>query len=470
MTLLQPRRGRERLDEPRVALAHRAGVRPQVELRQVQPEDLDPAPQRRKPAVGDACAAVRPQARVEQLELGEQLVGRARTRRRGAGARSTSVAAGTARRRSARAATSGTSPTAAIDLDELGRDPPASARARARPAASSAGASDRACSSAASTVSAPACGLPSRSPPIQVPKRSGERAAATAAAQLAQLGEQPRRRRPEALLEEPEPVADLVDDARPARANLVGLPEDRHLLREIGPRARARRTAAARGRRARAAARRSGGGRAGRAPRGLGGMRGEDELHREPADGLPQLVVRDAGFGEPATASRERLARGSGPRARTRAGGGAGGAARRCSRAGRRARMPAGRAPGSRRSSAPTTAASSTPAAASPLAAGPREQADALLDVEQLLALLLDDDLAEDLPEQPHVGAERIVRPSPLRPATGVAHAAETEPNSPCTETSVAPCHSCGPDEKNNVSFAPAARRSRTRYPRLRSG
>ena len=43
--------------------------------------------------------------------------------------------------------------------------------------------------------------------------------------------------------------------------------------------------------------------------------------------------------------------------------------------------------------------------------AGAGEQPDPLLDCEQLLALLLDDHLAEQLPEQPHVRAERIVRP-----------------------------------------------------------
>ena len=48
----------------------------------------------------------------------------------------------------------------------------------------------------------------------------------------AQLAEQIGCGLPEALLEEPEPVPDLVDDMRAPRAQLVGLPEDRHLLRE----------------------------------------------------------------------------------------------------------------------------------------------------------------------------------------------------------------------------------------------
>ena len=40
-----------------------------------------------------------------------------------------------------------------------------------------------------------------------------------------------------------------------------------------------------------------------------------------------------------------------------------------------------------------------------------REQPDPLFDCEQLLARLLDDHLAEQLTEQAHIGAERIIRP-----------------------------------------------------------
>ncbi len=51
---------------------------------------------------------------------------------------------------------------------------------------------------------------------------------------LAELADEPRRGVQQAVLEEPEPVADLVDDARPLVPHLVGLPEQRDLLAEPG--------------------------------------------------------------------------------------------------------------------------------------------------------------------------------------------------------------------------------------------
>ena len=45
-------------------------------------------------------------------------------------------------------------------------------------------------------------------------------------------GEQIARRVPQRVLDEPQPLPDLVDDAGPVGAHLVRLPEDRHLLRE----------------------------------------------------------------------------------------------------------------------------------------------------------------------------------------------------------------------------------------------
>ncbi len=47
------------------------------------------------------------------------------------------------------------------------------------------------------------------------------------------VGEQLLGRVDEALLEEPVSVADLVDDARPARPDLVRLPERRDLVGEL---------------------------------------------------------------------------------------------------------------------------------------------------------------------------------------------------------------------------------------------
>ena len=63
-----------------------ARVRAHIELREVQPEDLDAAPQRGKRAVGDASAAVRAQAPVDDGEILGEVVGGSRTRRRRAGA------------------------------------------------------------------------------------------------------------------------------------------------------------------------------------------------------------------------------------------------------------------------------------------------------------------------------------------------------------------------------------------------
>ena len=62
-----------------------------------------------------------------------------------------------------------------------------------------------------------------------VPKRSGARRPGSRARSSR---EQRGRRVEQALLEEPEAVPDLVDDARPPRPHLVGLPERRDLLGE----------------------------------------------------------------------------------------------------------------------------------------------------------------------------------------------------------------------------------------------
>ena len=51
-------------------------VQPHVELRQVEAEHLDARPQVGEPAVGDPLPAVRAQAAVDEVEVGEQLGGR----------------------------------------------------------------------------------------------------------------------------------------------------------------------------------------------------------------------------------------------------------------------------------------------------------------------------------------------------------------------------------------------------------
>ena len=86
-------------------------------------------------------------------------------------------------------------------------------------------------STASRTVAGPTFGLPSRSPPIQ--RAEPERRAGQA---RLPDGEQVGRRVPQAVLEEPEPLTDLVDDPGPVGAHLVGLPEDRDLLGELARR------------------------------------------------------------------------------------------------------------------------------------------------------------------------------------------------------------------------------------------
>ena len=153
--------------------------------------------------------------------------------------------------------------------------------------------------SASRTVSAPAFGFPSMSPPIHVPKESGS---GRARHRLAVGGDQLLRRLEKRLLEEPEAVADLVDHPRPLRAHLVRLPEDGDLLGgalldtlarvELGE----QRSEA-------------GLGAKDRAPGGLGRMRGEDELERHVRGRGREGLVVDAGRAQPADGVGQRLAR-----------------------------------------------------------------------------------------------------------------------------------------------------------------
>ena len=56
-------------------------MQPYVELREVEPEDLDHPLEPRDAAVGDATAAVRAQAVADQAHVGEQAIRRRRSRR-----------------------------------------------------------------------------------------------------------------------------------------------------------------------------------------------------------------------------------------------------------------------------------------------------------------------------------------------------------------------------------------------------
>ncbi len=148
--------------------------------------------------------------------------------------------------------------------------------------------------------------MPSRSPPIQLPKRRGR----------ARVGE-PRSQRPlevgnrvpEALLEEPQSLPDLVDDPRALGADLVRLPEKRDLLREpvLDPpalRERGGLVVEAGEERGHPAMRVEDG-----TTRSLGGMRSEDELHPQPRARRLQRRGVDATAVEVPERIGERLAR-----------------------------------------------------------------------------------------------------------------------------------------------------------------
>ena len=125
MALLQRgRRCASVSQELRVALAHGTRVRPQVELREVQAEDLDAAAQRCEPAVGDPRTAVGAQAAVEQVELVEQIARPTRSRR----PRSRCQIEVSRRRYGSSALLLGRhvgdGTDLRVDVDELGRDAP----------------------------------------------------------------------------------------------------------------------------------------------------------------------------------------------------------------------------------------------------------------------------------------------------------------------------------------------------------
>ena len=222
-------RRRERFANAVVRLAHAGDVDAQVELRQVQPEDLHTAAEEGEPPVGDPLAAVRPQAGVDQVELAEQLVGRAEgvvaqsrpDRRQPPPVGLVDVLCG----RDARRLSDG-----GIRLDDRRRHPP-----RAREGADLAleelartgtrlGESRFDRRAARVRVAIEVASDPGPEPEWREPGGRQPRL---------ERREHARRSLPQSALEEPERLPDLVDDARAVRADLVGLPEDGDLLREI---------------------------------------------------------------------------------------------------------------------------------------------------------------------------------------------------------------------------------------------
>ncbi len=215
----------------------------------------------------------------------------------------------------------------------------------------------------------------------------------------------------QALLEEPEAVADLVDHARPLAPHLVGLPEDRDLLRE----ARLDRLALVRGKHGvverRQQVRHAHVRLEQCAPGRLGRVCGEDELERDVGEPPAQLVL---GHGtEQLEGFFQRLALDlAGLRVFTTPSDAVMllGRVRELEVEGERAkhlRLVV-------RQERPHRLTDDRRVA--DLARAPRARTDTLLRGEERLAFLLDEHLPEQRAEQPHVAtqrAERLVLPRP---------------------------------------------------------
>jgi hypothetical protein len=220
---------------------------------------------------------------------------------------------------------------------------------------------------------------------------------------LAVLGEQQLGRVDQAVLEEPEPVAQLVGRAGPAVPNLVGLPEDRDLLAELVLHAGALRLGLGRVERGQQSSD-AHVGEQDRPARRLRRMGGEHELQRDPGGAFSQLARSDVC--EALERLRERLPR------RRRLGRVLPAAAqavvllrdvRQLEVQRERAqdlRLVAGR-------QRPHGFADGRDVTRRARVAG--EQPDPLLGLEELPALLLEEDRAERLSEQPDVAPERCV-------------------------------------------------------------
>ncbi len=411
---LHPRRRLESGAQPLVRLTHGPGVHAQLQRREVEAEDVEPAPQRRQASVGDARAAVRAEAPVEELELGgelgrgsvvvgaEPLPDRGQPPPVGLVGVLLEVEPGHVADRRVGPGHAGGHPPRHGELAHLA--PIERERERVGPL-------DRLLDRVGAD----------RGVAVEVGADPGPETERAARQPRAPRCEQARRGLPEAPLHEPEALSDLVDDARAPRAHLVGLPQDRDLLgerildlgaprgRQLGvvERPQQPRDPLVRGE--------------DRPPRRLGRVRREDELDRDPRRRGLKLLLGDPRVPEPRERLGERLALHAPLALRGAAAADPVvllGDVRELEVEGERAqhrRLLPGRERvhglGQLGRGGRVT-----------LPAGAGEAADPLLELEQPLALLLDEHATEqvaeqaDVPAEGGVGAHRAILPDHLRP------------------------------------------------------
>ncbi len=224
MTSLERRRLLEHGERPLPVVSQLTGVDAEVERRAGQAEHVEPAAERRQPAVCDPRAAVRAEARLDEVELRAELVGRR-------------VAVGAEPFPDRREPAPVRLGRIAIGWETDGRDGVVRIDERARHAPGGRERADVAPQQVADELRATLDRLAHRlgarvGVSVEVaadPRAEPERAPGKA---LAPGRDETGGGVPEAVLEEPERLPDLVDDARAVGPDLVRLPEDGDLLRE----------------------------------------------------------------------------------------------------------------------------------------------------------------------------------------------------------------------------------------------
>ncbi len=300
MPLARGRRGLEGGDDALGPFPDLLRVDAHVERRHVQPEDLDPRAEVGESAVGDAGSAVGAKRRVDAREVAGELVRVAvLVRREPLPDPHELVAVGlVARRVELR-------PKLRNRADELRGHAPGGAElahllpqqvARQRPRALER-IGDRLRAGVRVAVH------------VAADPRAEPEWGRGARNRVLQLANEPRQRLPQAPLDEPEAVANLVDDARPARAHLVRLPEHRHLLADAIADATLRggrqlRIVQPAQRRCEPLMRLED-----RAARRLGRVRGQHRPYLEPCGRLEQFLVADTGVAQARDRVGERLSR-----------------------------------------------------------------------------------------------------------------------------------------------------------------